>query len=743
MAEKHTINKISEEAGICKLIRAVCYEAKKERMKGTQEINAAALFNEQIEDISQKSLKAVTWTKPQEASVFTDASKQVDAFLLETEVREQLKGLLEEVQTAYDQFVKSFEKNILFPDKEAARIYRDKYSELLQELFPLARAFEDFGEPGTRFLLDILNVDIVFGDGSMRASLCCPAAVDAVLHTYDCIEKYVNTNIQAYEEDDRNLLESNYQAVIISRALRRFRWLLTCDGEFLQAAVPAALPLYTDESDVDQERRVWSLDIPIRRLNDYNSYEGIGELRLFDKLVYELDRRKDSDKTDFQVLIVGDILKKPIEVLCQTVECWLISQEEGGKRDRNAPHIYMTVLTRNKWEKTDEFPKGVVNVAPHVSYRWESYNRQLIHGRMLDELIENNDCMFILDSCDLYNGIYSESLDPDEVRHQVRNGTYSVAKQQQMLYALSVTGCFGTFTKESNHTFIRYLGEQLKKFDSEMKTAYVYVSDLDSIDGMDFCDEHFIRMEHYNDKDFLIVRMPGRKETTLPEQVARRIIVLNLWQVIKHCTVRNIDCFMKYFGLDDIDIPTAVNVFRNTLIGVEYGQWREQLKFYYYMPDNLGASERSLYESKLKTWINIGIMPYFRAQPGNMFYDYFVKAFSSFLYSDAKCVDDMLFLHLFVNKHQMFENVVFIGEDAELPMYQAKACKYSQKQFYTEVMEDYDTSSEMFMYKYRKLDLIERADVDLRRTIFQKVKDACVRNEYGDSYLKINCEKMI
>ena len=224
----------------------------------------------------------------------------------------------------------------------------------------------------------------------------------------------------------------------------------------------------------------------------------------------------------------------------------------------------------------------------------------------------------------------------------------------------------------------------MKNAASKMKTAYVYVSDLDSIDGLAFCDEHFIRMEHYNDKDFLIVRMPGRKELSLPEQVARRIIVLNLWQVIKHCTVRNIDCFMKYFKLKDI--PMAINTFRNTLIGIEYGQWNEQLNFYYYLPENFNIPDRQSYESSLEKWIKVGIMPYFKAQPGNMFYDYFVKAFSSFLYSDAKSVDDMLFLHLFVNKHDLFERGVFMGEDNELPLYQAKACKYSQKQFYAEVI---------------------------------------------------------
>ena len=737
MAEKDKITKISEEAGICKLIRAVCSDAKKERQYGVKEVDVAALFNVQIKEQFKQSLEVVSWTQPQHSTVFSDASEQIDAFLLGFEVREQLKKLLGEVQLAHDKFIQSFRSDTWFPNKKSARIYLDKYSELLQQLFLLSRAFEDFGEAGTRFLLDILNVDIIFEEKSMRAPLCCPVAVDAILHIYDCIENYIITNIQADKEEDKELLESNFQAVIISRALRKFRWILSNDGELFQAAVPAALPLYETEKDTDKERRIWSLDIPVRRLRDYNSYEGIGELRLFDKIIYELDQRKDSVKDTFYILIVGDILKKPLEVLCETVEHWLISQENA----KTIPCIHVTVLTRNKWEKADEFPKQNINVTEHVSYSWIPYNNQLVHGRILDKLINQNDWMFILDACDLYNGIYVEGQDAIEARCQALNGNYTVAEQQQMLYALVMSGCFGAFTKESNHTFIKYLGERLKNTALEMKTAYVYVSDLDSIDGLAFCDEHFIRMEHYNDKNFLIVRMPGRKEISLPEQVARRIIVLNLWQVIKHCTVRNIDCFMNYFGLKDI--PKAVNIFRNTLIGIEYGQWNEQLQFYYYLPKNLKNSESEAYKLSLETWIKVGIMPYFSTQPRNMFYDYFVKAFSSFLYSDAKSVDDMMFLHLFVNKHDLFERGVFMGEDNELPLYQAKACKYSQKQFYAEVMEDYDTSSEMFMYKYRKLDLMERADVELRKTIFQKVKDACERNGYGNSYLKINCEKMI
>ena len=363
MAEKDKITKISEEAGICKLIRAVCSDAKKERQYGVKEVDVAALFNVQIKEQFKQSLEVVSWTQPQHSTVFSDASEQIDAFLLGFEVREQLKKLLGEVQLAHDKFIQSFRSDTWFPNKKSARIYLDKYSELLQQLFLLSRAFEDFGEAGTRFLLDILNVDIIFEEKSMRAPLCCPVAVDAILHIYDCIEKYIITNIQADKEEDKELLESNFQAVIISRALRKFRWILSNDGELFQAAVPAALPLYETEKDTDKERRIWSLDIPVRRLRDYNSYEGIGELRLFDKIIYELDQRKDSVKDTFYILIVGDILKKPLEVLCETVEHWLISQENA----KTIPCIHVTVLTRNKWEKADEFPKQNINVTVNVS----------------------------------------------------------------------------------------------------------------------------------------------------------------------------------------------------------------------------------------------------------------------------------------------------------------------------------------------------------------------------------------
>ena len=165
----------------------------------------------------------------------------------------------------------------------------------------------------------------------------------------------------------------------------------------------------------------------------------------------------------------------------------------------------MTILTRNKWESKCLIPEDSIQITPHIKYRWREYKGQLLQGGTLEKLIEENDWMFLLDACDLYNGIYVEEQDNDLIEQRLfLNDNFSIAQQQQILYAVVGTGVPGIFTKEINRTFLQYLSKQLKKYGDKGKKAYVYVSDLDSISELDFCDENFIRIERYNNKEFLI-----------------------------------------------------------------------------------------------------------------------------------------------------------------------------------------------------------------------------------------------
>lgn len=145
---------------------------------------------------------------------------------------------------------------------------------------------------------------------------------------------------------------------------------------------------------------------------------------------------------------------------------------------------------------------------------------------------------------------------------------------------------------------------------------------------------------------------------------------------------------------------------------------------------------------KVRSCLTEQVLPFFKGHTSDMFYDYFVKSFSSFLYSDAKNVDDMLFLHLFTNQHDLLRRAYLVGRKENLKRFRPKQCKYSQKQYYLEVMDDYDTSSAMFAFKYWKLKHLEEADSDLRKKIFGNIKEACERNSYTKSYLYDKCCRM-
>lgn len=726
--------RISEEAGICKLIRKVCVEGveQSEDNETGKEREIDVLFNKSLEE----NQKRISWIKVNSGFVLKDILAQINKLMIDEKKKTKLEECLEELQSVRCELLDSVKREGPFPSRMQATEYLATYRKVLIAIFSMSDVLADCMETQRDFLKDILNIDICFDDNKGFALIYSPVAIEAILKIYDYIEEYIDIVLGWREKHEKlgkvyTILESNYQAVIISKALRLFRWICMHENDLYQAALPAALPL--EEKDTAEQ----SLDIPVRRLEDYSSYEGIGELRLFDKIIYEIERRKKEESQHHRVLVIGDILKTPMETLCRAVDCWIERKKETCEKWKDKDiRIQLAVYTRNHWgEESSGKLKAKFN---HVEYIKYDYNGELTDSSKIDELVENYDWMFLLDVCDLYNEMWIELQDESTTTQMLSRGKdFDIAELQQPLYSIAFAGFCGRLKKEINQTFFKYLGEKLKSYRTKRKTAYIYISDRNAISKLEYTDEYFIRLEQYNEKEILIIRMPEMDEMALPDY-SEKIIVLNLWQVIKHGVVRNIDCFLGYFGLQDIE--SAIGIFRDTLIGVQYDEWPDKLHFSYCVPEDIGISG---YKEKVEEWIEVGIMPYFQTQKRNIFNEYFLKSYGSFLYSDAKSVDDMLFLHLFRNKHHLLKETVLEGENRNLSEYQSKRCKYSQKQFYATVMEDYDTSSEMFAYKYMKLELMERADSNLRKEIFEKVLSACERNKYEKSYLAINCRKMM
>src|SRR5699024_6602208 len=110
--------------------------------------------------------------------------------------------------------------------------------------------------------------------------------------------------------------------------------------------------------------------------------------------VYELeqDDRGFPEDGEIHILIIGDLLQKPIAVLSQAVENYVEKKPEK-KRWENL-RIQMTILTRNYWEE-DQNNKET-SQRGMVRYVRFDYEGQLRSGEELDKLLEENDLIFLL-----------------------------------------------------------------------------------------------------------------------------------------------------------------------------------------------------------------------------------------------------------------------------------------------------------------------------------------------------------
>ena len=339
--------RVSEEAEICKLIRKVCVEgveqSEDKEIGKKREIDV--LFNKSLEE----NQKRISWVKVNDGFVFKDILAQINKLMIDANKKAELRGCLQELQSARCELLDSVKEKGPFPFRMQATKYLTTYRKVLIVIFSMSDVLADCMETQRGFLQDILNIDSCFDDNKGFASIYSPIAIEAILKIYDYIEEYIGIVLGWHEKREKNgrayaILESNYQAVIISKALRLFRWICVHENDLYQAALPAALPL-EEKDDAEQ-----SLDIPVRRLEDYSSYEGIGELRLFDKIIYEIERRKEEESQHHRVLVIGDILKTPLETLCRAVDGWIERKKETCEKWKDKDiRIQLAVYTRNHW----------------------------------------------------------------------------------------------------------------------------------------------------------------------------------------------------------------------------------------------------------------------------------------------------------------------------------------------------------------------------------------------------------
>lgn len=740
------------EMGLCVLIRNACMFCERDSEYGSEDMQPSVskesdyavrilnqAYNREGEDSGEYySLDFFegSFQIPSNECLASEEKMLEDVFLTENESK-QLKKRIEHVAAERKNLLSTVDRKHPFPAYEAVVSYLDTYYRLLKACFCMRESIKKSGLLEKGFLERILNLDYE----EEYVSLYAPSVLLGLRNLYDSLAGYR----EVIRQTENRLLYPYYREVFISKTLRLFRWYTVRNGKVYHAALPS----YCGKWHKDIR---WKLQIPVRPIEDYSSYEGIGEMRLLDKVLYELDRREKNVPEELNISMIGDIGPEPMRNLCDTLNQMCF----GGSR---LSKIHIRVYSRNT-DHIEEDERSYGNGS--VFCQFHCYNGQLKIPSEVKKIIKGADICFILDCCDIYTEFEVRPLaDTETFWQRIATDDYdrnysriggaqnlcrkgNLADLFNVLTAYAWKGKVGTLHKDENANLMTFIenicAENNRCIEKPPKSVYIYVSDVGAFHNFYNNSNRFVRIERYREKEIAIIRFSNFTEIDLKmhNKSMQKIIVFNVWQMVKHVSIRHWEELVTFTG-SEVRLP----LLRNILVGIHYENWPSELKFSYCIPKDY---EEKISEEELKVWLKGVILPFFRGGIRDIYNAYFIRSMGSFLYSDAKSLDDMLFLHVFMNQHDKLRSTKLLeGNYEQLNHLIRMEGKYSQKRFYGDVMKDYDTSSERFAFKYAKLDWIEQESEGRleRRTIFENIKKACEENRYAGSYLYYNCLKML
>lgn len=608
---------------------------------------------------------------------------------------------------------------------------------------------------GYVFLRTLLNLGCHFrkvDDAGHIAGIVTPFApryLSAILETSCLLE-----GLDSKEPKERLSAEMEILNTFVSRFLRWY--LMAPDGTLCHAAARPTTSILQERADIC---------ILIRSVADYSSYEGVSELRLFEKIRYEMEQRADGQDDSLHVLIAGDLDADQIIKFGGMLEEWLVN--ESNPPIRPDSKIIFSLFTDN------------CSFDPQVIDGWkqcaQDFRRLQMEHRPLRNLFESPkslkgyvgeaDLLFFLDCRQLYEDIYplpfsslsaffQQTAEPniDSVHRSASGHVLSPNNpffqvQNLLLGILYGKGEPALLKKEVSTTQLDYIRALLKP---QNKTAYFYYSDLDAAQDLYWHEDCFVRSEDYSGKRMVILRFGGKDEPPLGLAPSSRekIIVFNLWQFVKHCNLRRVNRIIEHLGLNASDKPNCgenIYLLSKILIGIDYSNWPKVLHLTYSYPPDDPCFQKPAVDLRLKEYMQDLIVPCFQPDTQNIYYTYFRKCIASFLYSDAKNVDDMLFIHIFKRHFSLLRSVQLDWEDDyhKLVYWKPKQVKYSGKRFYQEVMSDYDEPFSYVADQHRKLTLMGESGKLPPMVVFWNIRKACEENQYSDSNLYRNCTKWL
>lgn len=603
----------------------------------------------------------------------------------------------------------------------------------------------------------------------LYAKMTSPMVLSAMKLVYERLDEFLDLKCSELEEEI-------YQEIFLAKIHQIFRFNVT--SEESDELYYAALPAYTDDEEYD-------LRIPVRSIKTYDSYQGIRELRLGDKILYELKQRfqlrferdlshKVYEWNDpFGIVLIGEIAAKPLKEMILYVERYrtAIFEKESKKNLRTEKEISSclklryTIIT-NKEKPSNEVIKTLFNEGGKTLYTVEWKEKlNLVTTESLQSIMEKNDLIFLLDSCQLYNTKiqpiddlivfkqkfllekYTQYFARTKFKDLVLQCKY--ADLYNALITYSIFGELGYLKKYAREDVIKFIKRNMTNMVEEQKTVYIYISDIDAFRALKCVQEHIVRIEKYNQKKIGIIRFADWDNTALPvhfetEKCNHHIIVFTLWQFAKHCMINKRDVLASYI-FDEEDEWRL----KDSYIGIDYSDWQNKIKVIYWFECEEQENERI--NEKMRSFIDEIVIKSLISKEKNMYNRYMNQIFMSILYGNSKSIEDLIFLNILKKHSEKVIKVTVEPSETNLVSYFDWNCKYSYKKVFWEVIEAFDLLQSDSLEQYKVLNEIRsnqqyakaESTQNSTKDLFDKIKQACESIHYTDSGLYENCMQNI
>lgn len=635
--------------------------------------------------------------------------------------------------------------NCYFPDVKDIK----KCTDLFYKSIKFFMSHESFleMEKKERVLYELLNIGSYYDGEKYKTTIYAPRSLLILPNIYKNLSLYLKRT-----EQDEMLTKCNH-SIFLAKLHQANRWYTLAVEKRKLCLYHVALPAYQTEQTTD-------MFLEMRNIKTYDSYEGVGELRLADKILYELEYRDKNqlDIGNIRISIFGEVNYNPFLELIDYLN-----------KAINIKYPYMKAKYKLLFDiytrKIDELEenKRISEYKNCVLKFYKKDEKQFSIRKKIDKLIDDSDIIFLLDNSGIYNAVTYKAFDdggeyyknlqmlPDQISIDEDREDFKIDKNFDELYNIAVTyGNFGKFGKIYKEAYDTLLGAFEQRCSDE-KVIYAYISDLDAFSQMYFNQEQYVRLEQYRDKEMGIIRFSKRKENLLKNSSSQKMIVFNLWQFVKHIAIHERMNFEEYFIYPSYRSKILLD---QILIGIDYSLWIEEVVFSYTLDSKIDIN-KAIYCERLEQFINNVIIPKFDSMSEISYESYYRKIFISFLYGDAKNVEDLLFLHIYqwhkiiLGKSKLRER--YTDEKQDLIDNKNVEFKFSTKRFYQIAMKRFDSTfnneydrlnaygtlrreSNMLFYDYKKDDI---------KMILSNIKKACEAITYDRTILYRQCQEYL